>query len=333
MDIGGFALPGYNENSSHQLNVLTATTDVFEESLNHIASTFLDSDISIIDYGSSEGLNSMIYFQKILSKFRQHSQSTINIIHNDLPDNNWIRFFKTITESQNSYISIPDVYFSAIGRSFYSQIVPNNSIQIAFSSLALHFISQNISAPDHIVLSASKDSEFKALASNIAHQDLVNFLKFRHSELVKSGRLILQFVGDDIVNGLVKYNQIVSEILSDKGIITEKEKRDLTLGIYGRTTGEVDRALDVCQDLFTVIVRRSSEFHRFLEENITKEESSIKLVSVLNMVIRNPLKRALKRSNEEIEEILDQFAAEAEKLIRDYQNEATTYHLIVLEKS
>lgn len=72
------------------------STDLFEDSVNHIANTFSDFDISMVDNGSSEGLNSILYFHRIILKLRGQLNNTMHIIHNDLKENNWVKTFKTI---------------------------------------------------------------------------------------------------------------------------------------------------------------------------------------------------------------------------------------------
>ena len=57
------------------------------------------------------------------------------IIHNDLPTNNWTRFFQFLAD-ENSYQGLVN------GRSFYEQCLPVNCLSIAFSSASLHYLSK-----------------------------------------------------------------------------------------------------------------------------------------------------------------------------------------------
>mmetsp|Transcript_10637 Transcript_10637/g.10670 ORF Transcript_10637/g.10670 Transcript_10637/m.10670 type:complete len:262 (+) Transcript_10637:3-788(+) len=253
MSTGGIVFHGYNEGSLHQRLQLLKASDVFIDSLNHVSS-LTNEQIVIADYGSSEGYNSMVFLRQTLSKFRENSSSPVLVIHNDLPDNNWVKTFKTILEFEESYIKLPNVYFSAIGRSFYDQILPNNSVNIGLSSASLHWLSQPISAPDNCIPSASNDSEFKALASKIAHNDLVTLLHQRHKELVNSGRLVIQFLNETISTAATStIINITTENAFAKGIITEEEKRNITIPMYGRTSEEVQNALNEVSELYRVI--------------------------------------------------------------------------------
>mmetsp|Transcript_5906 Transcript_5906/g.5797 ORF Transcript_5906/g.5797 Transcript_5906/m.5797 type:complete len:138 (-) Transcript_5906:619-1032(-) len=137
MAAGGFAFQSYNESSSYQRRILLKATDALFDGLNYIKE-IEKGVITIADYGSSEVYNSMVFLSNILQRFRESSQQPIYIVHNDLPDNNWIKVFKTIVDSNESYRRVSNTFFSAIGLSFYEQILPEETVHIGFSSSAIH---------------------------------------------------------------------------------------------------------------------------------------------------------------------------------------------------
>ncbi|CAG9324228.1 unnamed protein product [Blepharisma stoltei] len=81
-----------------------------------------------------------------------------------------MKAFRTIVDSNESYRKVPNTFFSAIGLSFYEQILPEETVHVGFSSSAIHWLSEPLSAPDHIIPSAFEDSEFLALASISPHK-------------------------------------------------------------------------------------------------------------------------------------------------------------------
>ncbi|CAG9324235.1 unnamed protein product [Blepharisma stoltei] len=335
METGGFALQNYNVSSSHQRKILMAAKDAFTEILNH-TKTITNGKIVIADYGCSEGKNSMEFLFFTLKKFRENSSQSVFIIHNDLPENDWVKAYKTLLESQESYIKIPDVYFSAIGRSFYSQILPNNSLHIGFSSASIHWLSQPLCAPDHAFPSSSDDLGFLETASNIAHNDLVTFLRHRHQELVDSGRLLLQF-GDrnakDTV--LTMILQAACENLYNKGIITDEEKRKITIPMYRRSNEEIIRALDEVSGLFRVVSidRIRTEWNTSDSEEEWKESVN-QVKKFIGNLMRIPMSKAINRSGENFEAIFLEFSKEVDSLAESACAEycIATYHSIVLEK-
>ncbi|CAG9329449.1 unnamed protein product [Blepharisma stoltei] len=337
MSTGGFALHGYNEGSLHQRLQLLKASDSFIECLNHI-STLSNEQIVIVDYGSSEGYNSMVFLTQTLSKFRETSSSPILVVHNDLPDNNWLKAFKTILESEDSYVKIPNVYFSAKGRSFYDQILPNNSVHIGLSSSALHWLSEPISAPDNCVPSSSLNPEFKALASKVAHNDLVTVLRQRHKELVSSGRFVFLFMNQAISTatwGTVLHTTTENSFI--KGYITEEEKRNITVPMYGRTNEEVQNALNEVSDLYRVVVFTQVGEDRIPGVDSLSDEEKNKFVNGLKRLaaasLRGVIQRAVNRSEEERNAVYELFIKELSDVFDAGDcNCWPQYHLIVLEK-
>ncbi|CAG9327416.1 unnamed protein product [Blepharisma stoltei] len=337
MSTGGFALHGYNEGSLHQRLQLLKASDTFIECLNHI-STLNNEQIVIADYGSSEGYNSMVFLRQTLSKFRETSSSPILVFHNDLPDNNWVKTFKTILEFEDSYIKLPNVYFSAIGRSFYDQILPNNSVHIGLSSAALHWLSQPISAPDNCVPSCSNNPEFKALVSKVAHNDLVTLLRQRHKELVSSGRLVIQFLTESISTAAsTTIINATTENSFNKGYITEEEKKNITIPMYGRTIEEVQNAINEISDLYRAILFTQVGESRIPGIDNLPDEEKANYVNGLKRLaaasLKGVIQKAVNRSDEERNAIYELFIKEMSDFVDTADvNHWPQYHLLVLEK-
>ncbi|CAG9335672.1 unnamed protein product [Blepharisma stoltei] len=332
--IGGFSIEGYNENATPQLLTLLQSRDSVLESLNHALSLTTET-IYIADYGSSEGKNSMILFNEAINTFRESSLKPIHIIHNDLPTNNWEKTFKTLLNSPNTYLNCPNTTFSAIGKSFYERILPDNFIHLAISSRSFQYLSQPLSTPDNIVLSASNDPEFKARAAEIAHQDMVNFLLLRHKELASRGRLIFQVADEKSHMGQIGALNGASESIFRKGIITEEEWKDLTLSLYGRSTEEVERALNETSHLYKAIsiekvIHRKSGLSLMNAEEL--KEHIVKFKSLAGTVMAGPFSKSLKtRAEDEKQEILKLYMEEIGEVQVIFDNDSYL-HSVVLEK-
>lgn len=84
---GGYVMDNYNENSIRQLRMLQNIIEDFNAALNHVKNK-TNGCICIVDYGSSEGQNSMIFLKQTIENFRTENEHPVHVIHNDLPDNN-----------------------------------------------------------------------------------------------------------------------------------------------------------------------------------------------------------------------------------------------------
>ncbi|CAG9333805.1 unnamed protein product [Blepharisma stoltei] len=322
-----YAFQNYNEYSSPALTVMMRMSNAFQEALSK-ARTLDSSTITIADYGSSECLNSMLFIKHALTPFRETSQQPILIYHNDLPTNSWSKAFKTILEHQDSYINLPNVYFSSVGRTFFEQILPDNSVTIGISSISFHFLSEDLSAPDHVLASSSNDLEFKEKAAKFAHDDLINLLELRYKELVDHGTLILQFAGETMDFG--QYLQDANERLYEKGIVTEEEKTSLSAASYGRTTEEVQRALDQEREKFRVLYFNKEKVPMFTG----KSEKHIEIFTGMSkMVVGFQLQKTIKRTEEERNEILKQYVDEMKDLFEAKDQQLfTDLYIVALEK-
>ena len=82
------SIRGYNSGSSWQLDCARFSIPILADSLISVEASTDSSSIKIVDYGCSEGYNSMILFKEALKVFRKESNRPISILHTDLPDNN-----------------------------------------------------------------------------------------------------------------------------------------------------------------------------------------------------------------------------------------------------
>ncbi|CAG9333585.1 unnamed protein product [Blepharisma stoltei] len=338
MSTGGYALHGYNEGSLYQRTLLMKLSDVFMESLEHARSS-TSEQIVIADYGSSEGYNSMVFLRRALSKIRENSFNQILVIHNDLPENEWTKTFKTILESEESYLKLPNVYFLTVGRSFYDQILPNNSVHIGFTSAAFHWLSQPLSAPDHAIPSSSSDPDFKNLAYSLAHDDLVILLRNRHKELTNSGQLIVQILLENspIINSFGAIINTTVENAFRKGYITEDEKRSITVPWYGRSYEEIQRALNEISDLYKVISFPHLDDNELYFDNLP-EEIRVEIMNELKNLeayfLKGALQRAIKRNEEEKNAIYVMLITELFDVIDTSKVDRwPTFQYFVLEKN
>ncbi|CAG9312848.1 unnamed protein product [Blepharisma stoltei] len=321
----------YNQASSNQRRVLIKLAEPFIDSLQHIDTNFNET-IVISDYGSAEGYNSVAFFNQTLPRFREFSQKPIMIIHNDLPENNWNTTFKTLEDS-DSYVKIPNVYFSGLGRTFIQQIFPNNYVHIGISSLAFHFLPQSFSVFDHICPSSTNDLILKQQIAEVAHSHFINILTQRYKELVDLGRLLI-IIPTETVGMLYPAVpiQIVNENMYAKGVINEEEKGKITIPTYGKSDEEIQRALEEVKHLYRIIENKKvDDDWKLTEENKEEFLESLKLLAIKHL--ETCLKRVVKRDEEEVKLIIEEYRKEIEVIVENTPfTRFPTFHLIILEK-
>ena len=103
----------------------------------------IDEPVVIADYGSSQGLNSLAPMRLAIESVRGRSSAdrAIMIYHVDQPSNDFNSLFKLLDTNPGRYSwNDPYAYPCAIGRSFYENVLPTNSVHIGWCSYAAMWI-------------------------------------------------------------------------------------------------------------------------------------------------------------------------------------------------
>ncbi|UJR32709.1 hypothetical protein I4U23_020168 [Adineta vaga] len=289
----------------------------------------------IADFGSSYGQNSIQTMKSIIEYLRKTNTflGIPLIIHNDIPTNNWSRFFQFLIDD-NSY------YGLATGRSFYEQCLPTNSLSIGFSSASLHYLSKTpCHLTNHCYFQFSTSIE-RELFRNQSKLDWNTFLQYRSQELIPGGILILSIPCVD-ENGQLpfdSYFDLIYQCAQSLSILTSEELLHFTLPFYLRSLSEcVDLelfyrfSLELIQVEF--ICLKSLIFNQYRKGDITKDQFAKSLTMLMRPGIEFALKQVLQnngRSNQEIDHISTQFWCLYEKKIKELKTYAT--YLILKKK-
>ena len=83
---------------------------------------------------------------------RTRPEHSVLVAHTDVPDNDFTVLFETLADDPDTYLHKDAATFaSAIGRSFYTQILPSNSVNLGWSSWAIQWLSRvPAPIPDHV---------------------------------------------------------------------------------------------------------------------------------------------------------------------------------------
>ncbi|MGO4169315.1 hypothetical protein [Novosphingobium sp. YAF33] len=187
----------YNRHSGLQHANLHSALPLWEEAVGTIAANS-QGLVRIVDYGASQGRNSLLPMGTAIDLVRDHNgQRALEIIHTDLPSNDYTSLFGLLATESDSYLAgRRDVFPMAVGRSYFEQILPSDSVDLGWSSNALHWLSHNpVNVADHGWAVYSNSVLAREAVDDVLAQDLLNFLRARSRELRVGGRLVCQFMG------------------------------------------------------------------------------------------------------------------------------------------
>jgi cyclopropane-fatty-acyl-phospholipid synthase len=243
MEGGGF----YNRNSGLQSANLTSALPLLEEAAAAIPLAG-EGALVIVDYGCSEGRNSMRPMSAAIDALRARTGDTraIEVVHTDLPTNDFTSLFTTLSESTDSYLTTHDnVFASAVGLSYFRPIRPPASVDLGWSSNALHWLSRNpVDVPDHgwAIFSASEAA--REAVERLLAEDWQDFLRARAIELRPGGRLVCQFMsrgpeshGFEWMSGC--FWQTIADMAAD-GLLTTDELLHMTCPSAGRSIAQLE---------------------------------------------------------------------------------------------
>ncbi|PND59164.1 SAM-dependent methyltransferase [Mycobacterium sp. ENV421] len=233
----------YTESSRLQAAGLRTATARFEAAARIVAIPRAPQPIAIVDYGAATGYNSLLPIGAAISVIRKRTRSdhAILVAHTDVPGNDFTTLFSTLADDQDSYLKKDSAtYASVVGRSFYSQILPSDSIALGWSSWAIHWL-RRVPVPiaDHVEISYSADEEARRAYARQAAEDWRDFVAFRGRELAPGGRLLVLTVGlkPDGTSGFEAAFDAIMTALHQfvrDGLITAEEMRRMSIPSTGR---------------------------------------------------------------------------------------------------
>jgi hypothetical protein len=308
----------YNSNSSMQKFVVQSSIKFIEEAIDVLD---VDSVDIIADFGCSQGLNS-IYAMKAIINYLKKTNKYVKepfIFHNDLPTNDWRTLFQLLIED-NSYKGV------ASGRSFYEQCLPNNSLQIGYSSTSIHWLSKKpCNLSNHCYIGLSQDFKEREAFKYQAYLDYCQFLQHRSRELVPGGVLILTILGTNEQgktesDGLKQILYECAQLLP----LTSQELIDFSLPLYCRSYEECIDERVFTQYSFDLIKSKfasmsSPLFKQWKEGHISLDEFARSISLYVQGWSESILQQTLinnGRTKENISIILNQFWALYEEKVK-----------------
>ena len=233
----------YTVSSRLQAAGLRPAIALFEQAAATVPIPRAPQPIVIADYGASTGHNSLLPISAALPVLRNRTrpEHSVLVVHTDVPENNFTVLFDTLANDADTYLAKDAATFaSAVGRSFYSQIIPSNSVHLGWSSWAIQWLSKiPAPIPDHVQVDYSADDSVRAAFAKQAAHDWHEFVAFRGRELCPGGQLVVLTMALDehgefgyrpLLDALV---DILSELVAE-GLLTDDEVHRMCLPTVGR---------------------------------------------------------------------------------------------------
>lgn len=216
----------YSASARLQAAGLTQAIALFEEAARAIPIPPAPLPIVIADYGAANGHNSLLPINAAISALRKRTRpdQSVLVTHTDVPENDFSALFNTLREDPDSYLRHDQAAFSsAVGRSFYSQILPSNTVSLGWSSWSVLWLSR-LPAPvtDHVHASFSADEETRAAHERLAARDWHEFVAYRGRELCPGGRAVVMTMAV-AENGEFGYRPLFAALMAELAELVQRE--------------------------------------------------------------------------------------------------------------
>jgi hypothetical protein len=239
----------YNQDSRVQAAGLRPVVALLEEAARTAPLAPASEAIVVADYGASAGRNSIQPIGAAIAELRRRigPDRAINVVHTDLPDNDFSALFATLATEPDSYLATDRAAFAlAIGRSYFGQILPTGSVSLGWSSWAIQWLSRVPALiPDQLQAIYSRDAAAREATFLQAAADWRTFLACRSRELKAGGRLVIVTMASDN-NGDFGYAPLLDAMyaalrdLVGDGLVSEEEFRGMVIPTVGRSKAEFE---------------------------------------------------------------------------------------------
>lgn len=224
--------PFYSAASRLQASGLGPAIEVFERAAAAVPLPKPPQPIVIADYGAANGLGSLLPIGAAITVLRNRTrpEHSVLVAHTDRPDNDFTALFGTLDNDPDSYLHKDKATFvSAVGRSFYHQIMPSNSVNLGWSAWAIDWLTRTPCGIDgHLQVSFTADADVRSAYARQAARDWHEFVAFRGRELCPGGRLVVmtQGVGEDGDGGFAPMMAAMLDTLDEMaaaGVLSAEE--------------------------------------------------------------------------------------------------------------
>ena len=197
------------------------------------------------DLGAAAGTNSLDPMRAVVEGVRRRTgtETPVTVVHTDILDNDFNALLHNVLSTPGSYAQMPGVFAFAEARSFYEPLFPAGELHLAWTAIAVHWLSRlPAQVPGHI-FSTSATGDVREAFARQAREDWNAFLTHRADELVPGGQLVVVggAAADDGSSGaeglMAAANAVLVELVDD-GKLDESEYARMTIPTWNRTQAE-----------------------------------------------------------------------------------------------
>jgi hypothetical protein len=238
----------YNRHALSQAAGAAVAIPFLQRAMEKMALEPVEDPIIIADYGSSQGKNSLLPIGCAIRNLRSRigANRPICVFHVDQPSNDFNSLFEVLSSDPGRYeLNQANVFPCAIGRSFYEQVLPSESVHLGWSSNATMWLSRIPSLIPNHFWSLRSTGTPRAAFERQAAEDWESFLALRAREMRPGARLVvvLPTPPDDLASSGVadlmdSANAVLEDMVKD-GAITAGERAAMVLGAHPRKKHEV----------------------------------------------------------------------------------------------
>lgn len=199
----------------------------------------------VADLGAASGVNSLDPMREVVEgvRARTGTDTPVTVVHTDILANDFDALLSTVMGSPRSHARAPQVYVLAEARSFYEPLFPPGELHLAWSAVAVHWLSRlPAPVPGHVFSSRARGAVRTAFAER-ARADWEAFLTHRARELRPGGQLVVVGGASDEngvsgADGLMDAAVAVLEDLVGRGLLGAEEFARMTIPTWNRTPEE-----------------------------------------------------------------------------------------------
>lgn len=236
----------YDRHSTLQAGVLAVAASRLERAVRAVAGSAAGAvpraaPVCLADYGSATGRNAILALSRAAALLAEHAPGApLALCFCDQPGNDWRALASNLHEALGSR---PELSFAMLPRSFYGPVLPPCSVDLAWSALAVHWLSEVPAASIDHLWPHGRLGAARAPFSERARLDWSVFVAERARELRAGGQLVVmaacaQAGGISTADG---YLDVVGEVLGElerAGELSAGERAALHVPTYFRSAEE-----------------------------------------------------------------------------------------------
>ncbi|MEU1279974.1 hypothetical protein [Streptomyces sp. NPDC005805] len=197
----------------------------------------------LADLGCADGANSLSPMHRAVSGLRRaHEGADVLVTHTDIPGNDFNALFERLA-GPGSHTALPGVYAAARCGSFYNRLFAAAEIDLAWSSIAVHWLSRLPGPLTGHIYGPSTSGPVRAALARRAREDWHAFLRHRAVELAPGGQLVVvggaaAEDGSSGAEGIMDMAAAELETMLRRGLLSEDTWAEMAIPTWNRTESE-----------------------------------------------------------------------------------------------